>query len=300
MQDKLVAISDAIGGTDGWDLLRVMRVLYHGADDVSKLSDVTEKAEAVVRVATSLKLLRGYGAPLSLTDLGYLVGNVAREYCHWVDHGRSMPPPRPPEEFIRGKDILDLGCGCGRWLWEFQTVARSVVGLEMQPAFVELGRVLARRENVEAPDILLGSADRLDECFAGNSFDFVFCRLMANYNFITPLLRSVSRVIRPGGILWLQVESISNQFRKLLRPESGRGLRSVGFSTFVILNSLVFMATSRQMCIRSQGRMVSEHKPAYPTKGAWKRAVLAADFSNWSLISPSGSSYAFYAVKNQS
>ena len=267
--EELEPVCAAVAGPDGACLLRFLRDIYH-----QRPAPAYEAySEATVAQTLRLGLIDQPRPPFALTSAGYLVGNVAKEYHNWIDSGRRMPPPRPPDELIAGRDVLDLGCSFGRWIWEFSRQARSVVGLEFQPEYVQLGRALAACEGLPPPDIRVGSAEDLDRYFPQACFDFVFCRLMLNHVAIRSTLGRIAGVLRSGGTLWVQVESLGSAVQKLLHGE--RRWRSRAFAGFALINSLVCMATNHQLNLRVQGRMHSAHRPAYPSTRWWQKAAAA-------------------------
>jgi SAM-dependent methyltransferase len=167
-----------------------MRDIYVG----NRISDLTdEETNHIADKALNLGLVvpnnsNNSNQPgFSLTAPGYLVGNIAKEYCNWLDNDRAMPPPRPSNELIADKDILDLGCSIGRWLWEFQPHAKSVTGLELRREYIEIGKALAEREKITPPPILHGCIEELDHIFSSESADFIFCTWPSTmFQFVKP------------------------------------------------------------------------------------------------------------------
>ncbi|MFW6146148.1 MAG: class I SAM-dependent methyltransferase [Planctomycetota bacterium] len=261
---------EAIGGPRGRDLLRVMRKVYYGTHHDGALPD---EVRGGVQVAEALGLLTRRGPWLMLTTPGYLVGNVAKEYCNWLDAGRRMPPPRPRPRYVEGKDVVDVGCSYGRWLWSFQQTARSAVGIELQGEFIALGKALARLEKVPPPRMLQGDAESVHELLPGESADLVFSRLVFNAVTIDTALRSAAACLRPGGVLWLQVEPFAHALGLLGRRRDWRRPKTVAHHAFALGNSILVSALGHQMRLRSPGRMHSVHRPAYPTMGRWRRAM---------------------------
>lgn len=292
MHPRIPEVCDALLQPDGEPLLRLLAAIYRG-DSFDALLQSTDPR--ILRLASSLQLVEQSDHSLELTDPGYLVGNVAKEFCNWLDSGRRMPPPRPPDDLLVGRDLLDLGCSFGRWLWEFQSVARSVVGVEMQPEYLELGRALAQRTGITPPKIHCGSAEELERFIAPSSLDFVFSRLMFNHVRIKSTLRKVAATLRKGGIFWLQVETLSLAINNFLRGE--RRLRSKLFAAFGVVNSLVCLATGRQLSLKAGGRMHSVHRPAYPTLGWWKSALSKIGLRDFQLIEHRERFMAFWARK---
>jgi SAM-dependent methyltransferase len=220
------------------------------------------------------------------------VANVAKEYCNWLDHGRVMPRPRPFPEMVDGKDVLDLGCGLGRWLWEFQRTARSATGIEMQPEFIALGETLARREGRAVPVIHRGSAEEVEAWIGPASMDLVFSRLMFSYVPIRKTLTAVATRLRPGGILWVQVDTFGVCLRNLWRE---RRLRSAALQAFALCNSLLLMTAGVQLAVRTRGRMHVRHHAAHPGLAWWRRAVRQAGLADFHAVADGPDCLVFWA-----
>jgi len=291
-------VCDAIKAPDSDQLLRLLVSVYEGAHDEDGLQ--YEFGQDALSNGIALGVLEFHKkGRVTLTALGYLLANVAKEYLvQWVDNNRQVRPPFPPDDLIRGKDVLDLGCSFGRWLWRFQRTARSVVGLEMQKEYIEFGRALAEREQIPVPEIRQGSVEELSSCVPGDSVDFVFVRLVLAKVHIMKTLLQIADVLRNGGIVWVQVEPWHYTFRQLLRRDEGRELRNKGFALFSIVNSIVFMTVHQQMSMQVHGRMHSVHKPVYPTLRAWKAALFRAGLHDFHEVATTEyAGYVFWARK---
>ncbi|NLE28919.1 MAG: class I SAM-dependent methyltransferase [Phycisphaerae bacterium] len=270
MDDSIFAVCDTVAGDSGFQFLQYMRDVYLGR----QVSDLTaEEADEIGHKARELGLVvpKGGGRSdmmgLALSASGYLVGNISKEYCNWVDNGRVMPPPRPSEEWIAGRDVLDLGCSIGRWLWEFKPYARSVRGLEIRKEYIEIGKVLAQREKMTPPQVFHGCMEELDHLFPPESTDFIFCRLVINHVSIRKAIRNMIALLRRGGVLWLVVESFGCGWGKLCK---NGGIKGRVFGGFGVVNSLVCELTGRQLNFRYRGRHQSAHRVAYPSRRWWK------------------------------
>jgi SAM-dependent methyltransferase len=270
--------------------LRLMRSLYFGDLEVARQAP----AELVCE-AERAGLVRLSSSQIRLTDTGYLIGNVAKEYCNFLDNGRQMPPPKPPEELFCGKDVLDLGCSFGRWLWVFQQTARTATGIEMQPTYIELGAALSAREGHPAPRILLGSIEDVDRLVAPGSMDFVFSRLVFNHVAIRSTLAKTVTTLRPGAVLWLQVETIRFPLNSLVAGE--RRFRSKALAVFALANTAWCTATGHQVSLRSHGRMHSHHRTAYPLLSWWRSALEGAGLVDFEMVSHFDTHAAFCARK---
>ncbi len=283
MINGLTEVCNELRGQEGVLLLKFLSRIFEGTHD--KLLLQQEYGEFILAKGLKLGLLEPYkNDSVILTSKGYMVGSVAKEYIHWINNNRQMPPPCPPDSFIQGKDVLDLGCSFGRWLWQFQKNAKSVIGIEMQQEYIELGRALADCEGISCPDIRQGSVEQLRSYVTNDSMDFVFIRLVLNHVFVEKTLRQIAEVLRRDGIIWAQVSSWSTPFREFLQTDKGRELRHKAFAVFGIVNSIIFSATNHQMSLKIQGRMHSVHKPVYPTMKSWKAALSRAGLNDFHVI----------------
>ena len=290
VKPEIAATCEVIAGPDCEPFLRSLREIYFGRNEAA-----WTRGEPALRLAEKAGLLKIHGQRLVLTDAGYLVGNVAKEYMNYLDQGRELARPKPPEEFLAGKDVLDLGCAFGRWLWQFQRHARSATGIEMQGEYIQLGRVLAEREGVPVPRLIQDSIENLDRHIAPQSVDLVFSRLVFNHVSIRSTLNKAITTLRPGGILWLQVGPFRAALVQLRNTEPR--FRSKVLSVFQLFNSLLCTSTGRQMSLRSQGRMHSVHKPAFPTVNWWHRALAREGMIDFTIVNYHPETVAFFARK---
>jgi len=275
-----------LGGNEGDYALRFLRSIYYGSKDLSVNAALLESLRGC-------DLITGTRERPVLTRGGYLVGNVAKEYCNWLDNNREMPEPRPSPQELSGKDVLDLGCSYGRWLWYFQRHARSVLGIEQQRTYLDLGRILAERAGFQAPPIVVGNIDELSALVGDRRFDLVFSRLVFNHVRIHDVLRQCAKVLRPGGMLWLQVERVEF-VRTIVRPSlNPRWLIALVFAAFGVANTAAFNAAGVQMRIRIRGRMHTYHQPVYPSLAAWTRELKSAGFSELQPMPAGALNFAF-------
>ena len=96
-------------------------------------------------------------------------------------------------------DVLDLGCGTGRWLAELATRSpQSLIGVDLSPEM--LGQ--ARQKTSSAAYLVLADSGTLP--FPRASADLVLCSFLASYvTDLTTFVEQVRRVLRPGGIVFV-------------------------------------------------------------------------------------------------
>ncbi len=141
---------------------------------------------------------------------------------------------------LRGKRVLDIGCGRGELVCEAARRGATAVGIDYAQAAIELSRerLAALDEELrERAEFLLADAKGLD--FPGGSFDAVF--LVDVYEHLHPYeiehtLAEVKRVLRPGGRLIVHTGPntwfyrfgyplVREAARRLLRREFPENLR---------------------------------------------------------------------------
>ena len=124
---------------------------------------------------------------------------------------------------IRGKEVLELGCGAARWSVALAQRGAHMTGLDVSPLRLAQAREWMERERVEFP-LVEASAEALP--FPARRFDIVFCDWGA-MTFVDPYrsVPEVARVLRPGGIFAF---SNSSPFRSVAddrkRDRMGRTL----------------------------------------------------------------------------
>jgi ubiquinone/menaquinone biosynthesis C-methylase UbiE len=122
---------------------------------------------------------------------------------------------------LRGRSILDLGCGTGLWAVYLAEQGARVTGLDVSSRSV---RVLRRRAELRAAADritgVVGSAVRLP--FPANSFDAVQGQdLVHHIEAVEALGREVMRVLRPGGVAVFSENSGRNALLMLARRACG-------------------------------------------------------------------------------
>lgn len=95
---------------------------------------------------------------------------------------------------IKGKKVLDLGCGSGPFIKELLSLgAKKVKGIDLSKGLIEI----ARKENPEV-EFYVGNAERTP--FKKNEFDIITSSLMVHYvKDLTKLFKEVSRILNKKG-----------------------------------------------------------------------------------------------------
>ncbi|MGD0453303.1 MAG: class I SAM-dependent methyltransferase [Solirubrobacteraceae bacterium] len=100
---------------------------------------------------------------------------------------------------VRGKDVLELGCGAAQWSIALHAMGARVTGLDNSSVQLEHARALMAQAGADFP-LVHSSAEATP--FADQSFDVIFCDHGA-MAFADPHLTipEAARLLRPGGLL---------------------------------------------------------------------------------------------------
>lgn len=104
------------------------------------------------------------------------------------------------QRFDRPIDVLDLGCGTGRYFWALSRV-RSLTGLDASPAMLAHARTPFRGGEVRAASVDLVCGDLMTATFRDESFDLVYSiGVLAEHTPLSAaLVARVSQWTRRGG-----------------------------------------------------------------------------------------------------
>jgi cytosine/adenosine deaminase-related metal-dependent hydrolase/ubiquinone/menaquinone biosynthesis C-methylase UbiE len=109
---------------------------------------------------------------------------------------RVLGPMMPD---VRGLDVLDAGCGTGRWLRQFAGRSpRSLIGVDISPAMLLLAGIKLGHDF----DLRLGSCTDLP--VGDTASDMVLASFVASYiDNLETFVREIDRVARPGASIFL-------------------------------------------------------------------------------------------------
>ena len=120
--------------------------------------------------------------------------------------------------------VLEIGCGIGRLLKPLSRRVRRAVGVDLSEEMIRRGReYCADRPNVE-----LRRTDGGLEGLPDGEFDFVFSHIVFQHlprkAYVDRYLRDAARVLRPEGLLRIQVDGRSRQFFRRVVADSWSGV----------------------------------------------------------------------------
>jgi SAM-dependent methyltransferase len=144
-----------------------------------------------------------------------LEGGADSPFRHYGDLLEALS-----SSFDRPIDVLDAGCGTGRYFHRLRNVDR-LVGMDLSAAMLQQARNPLHADQVQARRIEFACGDLLGLGLPAASFDMIYS--VGVYGEYAPLdvalVREFQRLLRPGGLLFVTaVESSS----RVSEPENVR------------------------------------------------------------------------------
>jgi len=102
---------------------------------------------------------------------------------------------------IRGKTVLDLGCGTGENVVPLVERGAQVMGIDISPELIELARLRLQTAHVEAA-LKIGSA--YDTGLDRGSVDIIFCMALVHHLDIRRVRDEMLRILANGGVVILK------------------------------------------------------------------------------------------------
>jgi SAM-dependent methyltransferase len=107
-----------------------------------------------------------------------------------------------PRDFFAGKDVLDAGCGSGRWSYALSKLGSRVHAMDLTAA----GPEALAEELAGQPDVRVCQANLSAPPFPPAAFDFVMSWGVLHHTKSTHAgFKSVARLVKPGGTLYVMV-----------------------------------------------------------------------------------------------
>lgn len=153
-----------------------------------------------------------------------------------------------PREYFRGKTVLDVGCGSGRWTYAMASLGARVVAVDFSEAAVQITSEVTERMDGGAGEVTVIQASLFHLPFESAQFDFVVSWGVLHHTYDTAAaFRRIAPLVRPGGLFYVMVYERRNPvkvagtelLRRVLRKLSPeRRYRACG--GLVIKNRLLF------------------------------------------------------------
>lgn len=104
---------------------------------------------------------------------------------------------------LKGKKILDLGAGIGRFTRYFSSLADHLITVDMAPQLVEKNR----QDHADCSNVTFLCCDVMSFEMEDNSFDFIFLNWLLMYledDEVEVLMKRIARWLKPAGELFLR------------------------------------------------------------------------------------------------
>lgn len=126
--------------------------------------------------------------------------------------------------FTGKSSVLDAGCGMGQWSIAMAQLNNHVEGADINIGRLFVAKDMAQQMSVENTRFRYGSAE--NSPFPDDNFDAVFCYGVFMFTQMPNSLLEFHRVLKPGGKLYLNVNSLGWYLHLLV----DRGLKKRDFS----------------------------------------------------------------------
>jgi ubiquinone/menaquinone biosynthesis C-methylase UbiE len=198
-----------------------------------------------------------------MSEIAYHLGEL--EIARTVDDARRILPELP-ETF---ESILDLGCGIGQTLITCNLPPKTFAcGVDVDEEALAYGRGLA-----DHISFVRASGEHLP--FADGSFDVVISRVTLPHMHVPNALREISRVLKPGGRVWLTLYPMTWILRRAGESLKDGSLKNFAYQVYVMTNGVFFHLTGRQFRLPFNRRYES-----FQTVRGVTRAMKDAGFEN--------------------
>ena len=130
-------------------------------------------------------------------------------------------------EMIRGKQVLDAGCGLAPYtVWLRELGASEVVGVDCFQKHLDLASRVVTAFGADRVRLIFGNLEHIPA--PDRSFDFIYCRGVISLVHKRAALEEFARVLRPGAqcLVMLHAPAFYWRMAKLLGPSKLRLRRS--------------------------------------------------------------------------
>lgn len=151
------------------------------------------------------------------------------------DPRRIMPPIQKGHQ-----RILDVGCGGGQTLIAGDLALDAVaVGIDIEHSALSLGRQLSNRIH-----FVCGKGEALP--FKDDCFDLVISRVALPYMHVQSALSEMSRVLKPGGDLWIVLHPSRMIIKEMVKNITVFNFRGALYQLYVLINGMTLHLFNKQ------------------------------------------------------
>jgi len=119
---------------------------------------------------------------------------------------------------VRGKIVLDLGCGSGENLALLLAHGASVIAIDLSPELIALARKRVELSHFKAPVFMVGSA--LEIPLSDSCVNAVLCASLLHHLDVSRAMSEIRRVLKPDGFVVVKepvrFSKMAGRLRKLL------------------------------------------------------------------------------------
>lgn len=209
---------------------------------------------------------------------------------HLQELGAACDPADPrhclPGLLPRERDVLDIGCGIGQLFVASgragtdrdggadAAVAGTASAADMCSVGIDIDHAALAYGGARFNGIRLLRASASALPVADAAFDVVVSRVSLPYTDLPRALDEITRVLRPGGRLWITLHPATRTRAELRRALLLRQARDVAFRLYVLLNGLLLHAAGRSIAFPANGRHES-----FQTVAGMRRLLAARGFT---------------------
>lgn len=116
---------------------------------------------------------------------------------------------------LRGKSVLDYGCGDGKFTYLLARLGAHAYGIDISPQLIAKAKASAPAKSAEFPQFLVGDAHATP--FADSCFDYVMGNGALHHFVLDRAYVEIRRILRPGGKAIFQEPMYNHPLVWLLR-----------------------------------------------------------------------------------
>lgn len=134
--------------------------------------------------------------------------------------------------------ILDLACGIGQWTFALAQLNQEVVGIDKSISRLMMATALAQDHDVRNAHFHWSKMESLQ--FDAGSLDAVFCYGAFMFGRRDDVLREINRVLRSGGLLYVNANGAGWYFSRLSQALTGKlPARNIAGISWILASSAV-------------------------------------------------------------